>query len=115
MESETGELQERRLKHQEEAEQFCRTLAAPGAQVRAGMEASGHARWFERQLEELKLELWTGDAAVIRAKRVHKKKTNREDALHILRLLLKDDFPRIWVASWDHPEVCSSAGRWVAR
>ena len=48
--------------------------------MRVGMEASGHARWFERLLEELKLELWTGDAAVIRAKRVRKKKTNREDA-----------------------------------
>jgi transposase len=69
------------------------------------MEASGHARWFERVLEDLKLELWTGDAAVIRAKRVRKKKTNREDALHIVRLLLKDDFPRIWVASWENRDL----------
>jgi hypothetical protein len=27
------------------------------------MEASGHARWFERLLAELQLELWIGDAA----------------------------------------------------
>jgi transposase len=45
------------------------------------MEASGHARWFERLLEELKIELWMGDAAVIRAKRGRKPKTDREDAL----------------------------------
>jgi hypothetical protein len=34
------------------------------------MEASGHARWFERLLAELQLELWIGDAAEIRTKRV---------------------------------------------
>ena len=73
--------------------------------MRVGMEASGHARWFERLLAELKLELWTGDAAVIRTKRVRKKKTNREDARLMLRLLLKDDFPRIWVASWENRDV----------
>jgi hypothetical protein len=55
--SEAGELQERRLKHQEEAEQFYRTLASSGSQVRVGMEASGHARWLERVLEDLKLEV----------------------------------------------------------
>ena len=58
------------------------------------MEASGQARWFERLLAELKLDLWIGDAAEIRAKRVRKKKTNREDARHMLRLLVEDRFPR---------------------
>ena len=33
------------------------------------MEASGHARWFERMLSELQFELCIGDAAKIRAKR----------------------------------------------
>jgi len=28
--------------------------------VRVGMEASGHARWFERLLNELQFELWIG-------------------------------------------------------
>jgi len=49
--------------------------------------------------------LWTGDAAKIRAKRVRKQKTDREDARHILKLMLKDDFPRIWVASWDNRDL----------
>jgi hypothetical protein len=40
--------------------------------VRVGMEASGHARWFERLLAELPLELWIGDAAPICIKRVWK-------------------------------------------
>jgi transposase len=75
LDSETGELQERRLKHREEAEQFYRALASPGARVSVGMEASGHARWFERMLGELDYELWVGDAAKIAAKRVRKQKT----------------------------------------
>src|SRR4029077_20901958 len=87
LDTETGESQERRLKHREEAEQFYRVLATCVAQVRVGMEASGHAAWFERLLAELQFELWVGDAAVIRAKRVRKQKTDRQDAQHILKLM----------------------------
>ena len=105
VDSETGELQERRLGHREEAEKFYRDLAAQGMKVRVGMEASGHARWFERLLAELNFELWIGDAAEIRAKRVRKQKTDRQDAQLILKLMLKDDFPRIWVASWENRDV----------
>jgi len=101
---ETGEFQEQRLVHREEAEKFYRDLAAHG-KVRVGMEASGQARWFERLLAELNVELWIGDAAQIRAKRVRKKKTDREDARHILQLVLEDRFPRIWVPSWDNRDV----------
>jgi hypothetical protein len=93
--TETGELEERRLQHREEAEKFYRDLATGGGKIRVGMEASGQARWFERQLAELNCKLWIGDASEIRAKRVRKKKTDREDAPHILGLLLEDRFPRI--------------------
>src|SRR5580700_5939836 len=105
VDSETGELQERRLQHCEEAEKFYRELAAQGMKVRVGMEASGHARWFERLLAELNFELWIGDATEIARKRERKQKTDRQDAQHILRLLLKDDFPRIWVASWENRDL----------
>jgi hypothetical protein len=77
VDTETGELRERRLAHPEVAEKFYRDLAAQGMKVRVGMEASGHARWFERLLAELNIELWIGDAAKIRAKRVRKQKTDR--------------------------------------
>ena len=87
VDTETGELQERRLQHREEAEEFYRDLAAQGMKVRVGMEASGHARWLERLLAELNLELWMGDAAEIHRKRERKQKTDRQDAQHILRLL----------------------------
>jgi transposase len=68
VDTETGELHERALQHREEAEKFYRELAAQGLKVRVGMEASGHARWFERLLAELNVELWIGDAAEIRSK-----------------------------------------------
>ena len=103
--TDTGEYQEKRLTHPQEAEQFYRSLAAVGQAVRVGMEASGHGRWFERLLEGLGVELWRGDAEVIRAKRGRKQKTDREDARHILKLLLKDDFPRIWVPSWENRDL----------
>jgi len=66
VDTDTGELRERRLPRPEEAEQFYRDLAAQGMKVRAGIEASGHARWFERLLAELNFELRIGDAAEIR-------------------------------------------------
>jgi len=105
VDTETGEFQERRLEHREAAEKFYRELAGQGKKVRVGMEASGQGRWFERLLEGLGVELWRGDAEVIRAKRGRKQKTDREDARHILKLLLKDDFPQIWVPSWENRDL----------
>jgi transposase len=105
VDTETGELQEKRLAHPDEAERFYRTLVAAGWQVRVGMEASGHARWFERLLGELQIEVWTGDAAEIQTKRVRKQKTDRQDAQLILKLMLKDDFPRIWVPNWENRDL----------
>jgi transposase len=58
VDTETGEWNERRLEHREEAENFYRDLRAQAVRVRVGMEASGHARWFERRLGELQFELW---------------------------------------------------------
>jgi len=105
VDTDTGELQERRLEHREEAEKFYRGLGVQGMKVRVGMEASGHARWFERLLGELNFELWIGDASEIARKRERKQKTDRQDAQHILRLLLKDDFPRIWIPSWENRDL----------
>ena len=98
----TGEIQERRLPHREEAEQFYRSLS--GA-VRVGMEACGHYPWFERLLEELGFELWLGDAAEVRASVVRKQKTDRRDAQHLLHLLLENRFPKIWVPSLEVRDV----------
>jgi hypothetical protein len=58
VDTDTGEFQERRLQHREDAEKFYRDLAAQGVKVRVGMEASGQARWFERLLAE-KPDRWS--------------------------------------------------------
>ena len=42
VDTDTGEVQEKRLAHREEAEKFYRALA--GQKVRVGMEARGHGR-----------------------------------------------------------------------
>ena len=103
MDTETGEFQEKRLAHPDEAEQFYRALV--GQKVRMGIEASGHTRWFERLVAELQFELRIGDASEIRTKRVRKQKTDRQDAQLILRLLLEDRFPQIWVPSWENRDL----------
>jgi transposase len=96
--TETGECGERRLDHRDgEAEKFYRELAARRIKVRVGVEATGYSRWFERLLAELGIEVWIGDAAEIRTKRVRKQKTDRNDAGLLLKLLLENNFPKIWV------------------
>src|SRR6202043_511805 len=98
MDQETGECGERELNHCDgETEKFYRELKQQGISVRVGMEATGYSRWFERLLAELGFEVWIGDAAEIKTKRVRKKKTDREDARLMLKLLLENRFPRIWV------------------
>ena len=105
VDSDSGEVNERKLGHREEAERFYRQLEVNGKQVRVGMEASGHARWFERLLMELQFELWIGDAAEIRTKRVRKQKTDRQDAELLLRRLIEDRFPRIWVPDAENRDL----------
>jgi transposase len=100
-----AELREVRLGHKEQAEQFYHDLKTHGVPVRIGMEASGHARWIERLLNELQFELWIGDAAAIRTKRVRKQKTDRQDAQLLLRLLLEDRFPKIWVPDAENRDL----------
>lgn len=105
LDRETGEFEERRLQHREEAERFYRELGSRGVAVCVGMEASGHARWLEQLLKELQFELWIGDAAEIQTKRMRKQKTDRQDARLILKLLLEDRFPRIWVPSAENRDL----------
>jgi len=106
LDMETGECGERRLTHSGgEAEQFYRQLKEKRLIVRVGMEATGHSRWFERLLAELNYELWVGDPAQIRAKRVRKQKNDRKDAAHLLKLMLENNFPRIWVPTPENRDV----------
>jgi transposase len=97
VDTETGEMQERKLTHGDgEAERFYRQLRGP---VRVGLESTGNCHWFVDLLAGMGHEVWIGDATRISAKQVRQQRTDRRDALHILDLLVKDDFPRIWMPS----------------
>jgi len=95
---ETGECGEQELNHSDgQAEKFYRELKQRGICVRVGVEATGYSRWFERLLAELGFELWIGDPAEIKTRRVKKQKTDRKDAQLLLRLMRENNFPQIWV------------------
>ena len=72
------------------------------------MEVTGFSRWFERLLAELGFELWIGDSAEVEAMRVKKRKTVREDARLLLRLMREDRFPRVWVPSPENRHIHAS-------
>src|SRR5271169_1938989 len=104
--TETGEVGERRLNHSDgEAEKFYRELKQRGVSVRVGIEATGYSRWFERLLAELGFEVWIGNAAEIKTLRVRKQKTDRNDALLLLKLLLENRFPQIGVPSRENRDL----------
>lgn len=100
---ETGEITERKLMNGNcEAELFYQQLES-GALV--GVEACGNSQWFIELLERLGHQVWIGDAAQIRASYVRKQKTDRRDAGHILRLLIEDRFPRLWVPTAEQRDL----------
>ena len=75
------------------ARNISRRVPAP---ARVGLEACGNSQWFVNLLQELGHAIWIGDAAQIRASYVRQQKTDKRDAMHILKLLLEDRFPRLW-------------------
>jgi transposase len=94
LDKETGELVERRLLHTEEARAFYERLQGP---VVVGIEASGNTHWFESLLARCGHELWIGDAAAIARQEGRKQKHDRRDAALILKLMMENRFPKIWV------------------
>jgi len=99
----TGETGERKLEHASgEAERFYRQLPAPAL---IGMESTGNCQWFVELAARLEHDLWTGDAAKIRACDVRAQKHDRRDAALILKLLLEGRFPRIWTPSGEEKDL----------
>jgi transposase len=103
LDTETGELVERRLEHESgEAKRFYEGLKEAAL---VGMESTGYALWFAALLAELGHELVAGDAAKIRAMEPRKQKHDRRDAAHLLNLLVRGDFPRLWLPSVEERDV----------
>jgi len=94
LDQETGEWVERRLLHTEEARVFYEGLQGS---VLVGIEASGNTQWFESLLARCQHQLWIGDAAEIARQDGRKQKHDRRDAKLILKLMLENRFPKIWV------------------
>jgi transposase len=101
--AETGEVSELKLLNGDgEAERFYRGLESPAL---VGIEACGNSQWFIELVERLGHQVRIGDAAQIRASYVRRQKTDRRDAGHILRLLMGNRFPRLWVPTAEQRDL----------
>ena len=100
--TETGEINEHKLGNDGEAGQFYGGLPLPAL---VGVEACGNAQWFLDLLQRLGHTVWVGDAAAIRASYVRKQKTDRRDAGHILKLLIENRFPRLWMPTAEQRDL----------
>jgi transposase len=103
VDTETGETIELKLPHSTgEAKRFYESLSGP---VLVGVESTGNMRWFQRLLARLGFQLLIGDATAITASNPRKQQTDKRDAQHILKLLLEDRFPAIWVPSMEELDL----------
>jgi transposase len=98
-----GEVRHHELHHHKDAvrafyQQF-------SSEVIVGLEASGYSAWFEEMLESLGHEVWVGDATEIRRLARRRQKNDQRDAAHILELLLRGEFPRLYRQSTLSREV----------
>ncbi len=93
----TGEVVEPTLLHEgNRVREFYSQLPRP---VRVGIEATGSMQWFLNLMEELGIECQVGHPAKIRAAEPRKQKYDRRDADLILKLLVENRFPSIWLPS----------------
>lgn len=100
---ETGEIQQKELKHQkDEVRQFYEQLPKP---VIVGLEATGSSAWFEKMLRELGHEVWIGNSTEIRRRARSRQKNDWRDAELCFDLMIKDEFPRIYRLSEESLEI----------
>jgi len=103
LDTETGELVEKRLEHEgEKVREFYSALPGP---VLVGIEATGSMPWFLKLMEELKIACQVGHPAKIRAAEPRKQKHDRRDANLLLELLAEKRFPSIWMPSTEQRDL----------
>jgi transposase len=91
------------LKHEgNNVREFYSKLPRP---VRVGIEATGSMQWFVNLMEELGIECQVGHPANIRAAEPRKQKHDRRDADLILKLLVENRFPKIWLPSKEQQDL----------
>jgi transposase len=97
LDTETGEVTNVTLKH--EGNNVRELYSALPGPVRVGIEATGSMQWFVNLLGELGIECLVGHPAEIRAAEPRKQKHDRRDADLLLKLLVENRFPAIWLPS----------------
>src|ERR1700758_388694 len=103
LDTDTGEFVEKTLEHDgEELRKFYSGLSRP---VLVGIEATGSMQWFLELVEELGIECRVGDPAKIRAAEPRKQKNDRRDAQLLLKLLVENRFPQIWMPSTEQRDL----------
>jgi hypothetical protein len=91
----TGKVVERTLSHDvETVREFYVAIPKPAV---VGIEATGSMGWFVRLMEELGVTCRVGHPAAVRTAEPRRQKHDRRDAQLLLRLLLEDRFPAIWL------------------
>jgi transposase len=97
LETTTGEVVNLTLMHEgNEVRDFDPELPRP---VLVGIEATGSMQWFLNLMEELGIECRVGHPAMIRVAEPREQKHDRRDADLILKLLVENRFPAIWLPS----------------
>lgn len=97
LDTETGEVTEKELKHEgETVREFYAALAGP---VQVGIEATGSMHWFLELMDELGINRLVGHPSQIRKAETRKQKHDRRDAALLLQLQVENRFPSIWMPS----------------
>src|ERR1700693_2687862 len=93
----TGEAVSMTLKHEgNNVREFYSSLPRP---VRVGIEATVSMQWFVNLMEELGMACRVGHPTQLRAAEPRKQKHDRRDADLILKVLVENRFPAIWLPS----------------
>ena len=103
LDGDTGEVVERTLTHDgETVREFYASIPGPAV---VGIEATGSMGWFLRLLEELAIPCRVGHPAAVRKAETRRQKHDRRDADLLLKLLVEDRFPAIWMPSMEQRDL----------
>ena len=103
LDGDTGEVVERTLTHDGEmVREFYASIPRPAV---VGIEATGSMGWFLRLLEELAIPCRVGHPAAVRKAETRRQKHDRRDADLLLKLLVEERFPAIWIPSTEQRDL----------
>jgi transposase len=103
LDRDTGEVVEQTLNHDgDTVREFYAAIPKPAV---VGIAATGSMGWFVRLMEELGLTCRVGHPAAIRTAEPRRQKHDRRDAQLLLRLLLEDRCPAIWMPTAEQRDL----------